>query len=161
MLTKGFASVSNFLLPAYQPESTFVHLGRQHMDGHETDVVAFAQRPEAARLLGNFRTPGGMGRLVLSQGVAWIDRDTRQIIRMRTDLLSPLPEVRLDKETTEIHYAEVHFKEVPQSFWLPRDVVVTVEWNGKMLRNQHRYSDFHLYNVQSKIIVSPEPGQQP
>ncbi len=161
MLTKGFASVSNVFLPAYQPDSTFVYLGRQHMEGHETDVVVFAQRPEAARLLGSFTASNRTSVEVLSQGVAWIDRNTHQIIRMRTDLLSPRAEARLDRETTEIHYAEVRFQEVPVTLWLPRDVAVTVECNGKLLRNQHSYSDFHLYNVHSKIIVSPEPGQEP
>jgi len=55
--------------------------------------------------------------------------------------------VRLERETTEIHFDEVHFKEIPSALWLPREVVVTVEWKGKTFRNQHEYSDFKLFNV--------------
>jgi hypothetical protein len=157
MLTKGFASASQYLLPAYQDESTFVYLGRQRMDGHETDVVAFAQRPGVARLPVVFRA-GDVVTLTLCQGVVWIDRSTHQIVRMRTDLLSPATKFRLGRETTEIHYGEVRFQDVPFSSWLPRDVVVTVEWKGKLLRNRHSYSDFHLFNVESKIIATPGPG---
>jgi hypothetical protein len=29
-------------------------------------------------------------------------------------------------------------------------VEVTVDWKGRVLRNQHRYSDFKLFNVEAK-----------
>lgn len=160
MLTSGFASQAQFFLPAYQQESQFAYLGRQRIDGHENYVVAFAQRPEVARLLASFRASGTLA-LTLSQGVAWIDCGTYQINRLRTDLLCPLAKARLDRETTEIRYAEVHFKDAPLSLWLPREVVVTVEWKGKLRRNRHTYSDFHLFSVESKINVSPEPLEGP
>jgi tetratricopeptide (TPR) repeat protein len=160
MLTKGFASAAQFLLPAYQPEATFVYLGRQRVEGRETHVMAFAQRPEIARLMIGFSS-GKTHFWALSQGVIWIDCDTYQIIRLRTDLLSPLVSARLQRETTEIHYSEVHFPGVPFSYWLPREVVVTVDWQGKLRQNRHNYSDFRLFNVQSRIITSPEPGEKP
>jgi tetratricopeptide (TPR) repeat protein len=154
MLTRGFASAPEHFLPAYQAESTFAYLGRQRMDGHETHVVAFAQRPEVARLLVTFRT-GEAGAQALTQGVAWADRDTYQIIRMRTDLLYPIALARLDRVTTDIHYSEVRFQDAALNLWLPRDVVVTVDWNGKLLRNRHSYSDFHLFRVESTIKPAP------
>jgi len=93
--------------------------------------------------------------------VAWIDCKTYQVIRMRTDLLNPVARTRLDRETTEVQYSEVRFKDVPLSFWLPRDVVVTVEWKGKLRRNRHTYSDFHLFSVEAKISAAAEPGKGP
>ena len=154
MLTEGFASTAEYFLPAYQAESTFAHLGGQRMDGHETQVVAFAQRPETSRLLVAFLT-GESGAQALSQGVAWVDRDTFQIIRIRTDLLYPIAWARLNRLSTDIHYSEVQFKDVSLSSWLPRDVVVTVDWRGKLLRNQHSYSDFHVFSVGSTIKPAP------
>jgi len=62
----------------------------------------------------------------------------------------------LSRETTEIHYAEVRFKNASLSLWLPRDVAVTVEWEGKLLRNTHSYSDFMLFNVETKSKVLSE-----
>jgi len=155
MLTRGFASAAEHFLPAYQAESTFAYLGRQRMDVHETDVVAFAQRPEVARLLVACMTGGPGGTKALTQGVAWVDRDTYQIVRMRTDLLFPVAWARLDRLTTDIHYSEVRFKSASLSLWLPRDVVVTVDWNGKLRRNRHSYSDFHLFSVESNIKPAP------
>lgn len=160
MLTQGFASAAQFLLPAYQPEATFVYLGKQRVEGHDTYVMAFAQKPEVARLLTGFRA-GATHFWTLSQGVVWIVCDTYQVIRLRTDLLSPLLDARLERETTEINYSEVHFPGVPVSYWLPREVVVTVDWQGKLRRNRHSYSDFRLFSVESRIITSPEPGEKP
>lgn len=160
MLTRGFASAAVYFLPAYQKEATFAYLGDQRMDGHQTHVIIFAQRPEIARLMGEFKA-GQTAATSLSQGVAWVDRDTSQIIRMRTELLYPIPAARLERETTEIHYMEVNFKDASLSFWLPRDVVVTVDWKGKLLRNRHTYSDFHLFTAKSRIIATPAPPAGP
>ena len=92
-----------------------------------------------------------------SQGLAWVDAANYQIVRLRTDLLRPLPEVRLDKETTEIDFGEEHFKDIAEAFWLPREVTVSVDWNGKIMRNTHAYSDFKLFNVaQSQRIGAPK-----
>jgi tetratricopeptide (TPR) repeat protein len=161
MLTQGFASVSAFLLPAYQGESTFLYLGRQPLEGRGTYVLAFAQRPEVARLRAEFDAGGGRVTPSLSQGIVWVDSETYQIIRMRTDLLYPLVKARLDRESTDIRFAEVNFPEVPLTFWLPRAVVVTVRWNGKLLRNQHSYSHFRLFKAQTRILTAPEPIRGP
>jgi tetratricopeptide (TPR) repeat protein len=149
MLTAGFASASLIFLPAFQSESTFHYLGRQKLDDTETYVVAFAQLPLKTHLEGTF-IHGTTSATTFTRGVAWIDAKNDQIVRLRTDLLKPLPELALKRETTRIVYQEVHFKSSSQGFWLPRQVAVTVEWNGKILHNEHRYSDFKWFGVTTK-----------
>lgn len=149
MLTAGFASASLLFHPAYQAGAAFRYLGRQTIDGHDTDVVAFAQKPDKAKLMGRFNTDEATV-LTLTQGLAWIDPTNYQIVRMRTDLLKAASKVRLERETTEIHFDQVRFKEIPSPLWLPREVVVTVEWKGKTFRNLHEYSDFKLFNVETR-----------
>jgi hypothetical protein len=160
MLTSGFASASLIFHPVYQAESTFRYLGRQKINGRDTLVIAFVQRPGRARLNGLFKI-GETSTPTFSQGLAWVDSESYEIIRMRSDLLKPLPEVRLEKETTEIDFGENHFKSIAEGFWLPREVKVSVDWNGKSLLNKHEYSDFKLFNVgASQQIGKPkELGQ--
>lgn len=164
MVTKGFASLSLVFHPDYQAESAFRYLGAQMIDGHEAEVVAFAQKPKVARLVEFFVTPSKKV-IVLTQGLAWIDSGTQQIIRMRTDLLKPQTRVRLEKQTAEIRFTQVHFKDNPQAFWLPSDVVVTLAFNGAMFRNQHEYSDFRLFLVgaeeKRQPLVPPVDNQNP
>jgi tetratricopeptide (TPR) repeat protein len=164
MLTSGFASFSLFFHPAYQNGAGFRYLGRQTLDGRNLHVIAFAQKPETAQRVERFRSDDGSASILL-QGVAWINPMNFQIVRLRTDLLAPQPNVRLQKQTTEISFRQVSFKEVASTLWLPQQVIVMVDWRGRVYRNQHRYSDFKLFNVDTKEQrkpVSPpaSPGQQ-
>jgi tetratricopeptide (TPR) repeat protein len=163
MLTAGFASVSLLFHPAYQDGAGFRYLGRQSLDGKDLHVIAFAQNPQRARTEERFSTDEGSA-LILLQGLAWIDPTNFQIVRLRTDLLAPQSKVRLQKQTTEIHFKEVSFKEVATAFWLPQEVSVTVDWRGRIYRNWHRYSDFKLFNVETKeerkALSLPAPPDQ-
>jgi tetratricopeptide (TPR) repeat protein len=154
MLTEGFASVSLFFHPAYQNGAGFRYLGRQSLDGKDLHVIAFAQIPKTARATEQFRTSGG-STPILFQGVAWIDPTNFQIVRLRTDLLAPQSKLRLQRQTTEIHFKEVSFKEVATAFWLPQEVSVIVDWRGRTYRNWHRYSDYKLFNVETKEVRKP------
>ncbi len=149
MLTAGFSSVSLLFHPGYQNGAEFRYLGRQALDGREYCVVAFAQRPDTARMTGRFKADDASA-IILLQGLAWIDPTTYQIARLRTDLLAPQSKVRLQRQTTEIQFKEVAFKEVTRAFWLPEEVAVTVDWRGRIYRNLHRYSGFRLFNVDAK-----------
>ena len=149
MLTAGFASVSLFFHPVYQNGAGFRYLGRQSLDGKDLHVIAFAQIPKTARSTERFNTSGG-STLILVQGVAWIDPTNFQILRLRTDLLAPQSEIRLQKQTTEIHFQKVSFKEIATAFWVPQEVSVIVDWKGRVYRNWHRYSDYKLFNVETK-----------
>ncbi len=154
MLTSGFASASLFFHPTYQSQAAFRYLGWQKVDGRDTYVIAFAQQPGKARLTGAFKH-GQISMRTLSQGLAWVDSESYEITRLRTDLLMPLSEVNLERETTEIAFGEVHFKGIAGGFWLPQQVTVTVDWNGKHLRNEHHYSEFQLFNVEA----TDKPGK--
>jgi Flp pilus assembly protein TadD len=160
MLTSGFTSAPLVFHPAYQNGSTFRLLGRQKLNGRDTFVVAYAQEPARSRIYGSFQE-GKIVSVTFKQGMAWIDAENYQIVRLTSDLLKPAPLVRLDKETTEIDFSEVKFKKVPQKFWLPDEVKVTLDWNGRVLRNQHAYSDFLLSNVDAtQKIEKPKDAEK-
>jgi hypothetical protein len=148
MLTSGFASASLVFHPMYQSQADFRYLGRQPVNGRDAYVIAFAQQPAKARLRGTFKS-GQRMMATFSQGLAWIDSQSYQITRIRTDLLKPLPEIKLERQTTVIAFCEVHFKAVATGFWLPQRVIVVVDWNGKYFRNEHRYSEFKVFNVET------------
>jgi tetratricopeptide (TPR) repeat protein len=154
MLTSGFASASLLFHPAYQSGAKFRYLGRQSVNGGTTNVVAFAELPDKAEMIERFNT-NDTSILVVFQGLAWIDAGTDRIVRLRTDLLKPESKVRLERQTTEISYNPVHFRQVESAVWLPSEVAVTVEWAGKTFRNMHRYSDFRLFNANTEEHVKP------
>ncbi len=159
MLTSGFASASLLFHPTYQSQAIFRYLGRQKVEGRNTYVLAFAQQPGKARVYGTFKFRE-IRMMTFTQGLAWIDPESYEIVRLRTDLLVPLPEVKLERQTTEIAFGEVQFKTIGKGFLLPQQVTVTVDWNGKHLQNEHRYSEFKLFNVEAidKVGKAKGPG---
>ncbi len=161
MLTSGFASAALVFHPLYQSQAEFHFLGRQKINGRDTYLVAYAQRPAKAQLTGAFKS-GDTSVTTFSQGLAWIDSQTYQITRLRSDLLKPVQELNLQRETTEIAYGEVHFKDKAAAFWVPQQVTVTVDWSSKHLRNQHRYSEFKLFQVDAtEKVGAPKEVARP
>jgi hypothetical protein len=155
VLTKGFATDAVFFDKAAQSGSAFRYLGQQISHHRIDDVVGFAQNPavpwnaEQAQI-------GQETAAVLVQGVAWIDSDSHQIVRLRTELLAPPPGLDLEKQTTEIEYGAVRFKSVAASLWLPRQVKVTVEVNGRQYQNISSYTNYHLFRVNTKLNFHPQ-----
>ena len=168
MITSGFVSAPLLLHPTYQKESTYRYLGRQKLQGTTAYVVAFAQNPAKARIRGSFSC-GENSESTYVQGLVWIDEQTHNIVHLKTDLLMPLAPVKLNQQTTEIDFREVHFHSLEQKFWLPSEVTVTIDWGGRLLRNKHEYSDFKIFNVEQRnkiglpkeISQSSEPTTQP
>jgi hypothetical protein len=103
-VTSGFALSCVHFSRAIQSDSVFSYVGDETIGKRNTYVVAFAQRPGHATLTVAMR--GRYGGIVhlLVQGVAWLDKDTFQIVRMRTDLLAPRPEIELYRNTTQVTY---------------------------------------------------------
>ena len=63
------------------------------------------------------------------------------------DLLHPIRNISLSRETSEIDYRSYHFLSSPTTFLLPNCVTVSVEWGRKRLRNEHTFSKFQLCKV--------------
>jgi hypothetical protein len=149
LITKGFVSIEAIFHPESRSEAVFRLLGRQRVKGRKTYIVGFAQIPGKARLVGKAEFGGMYYVLTLLQGVAWIDSENYQIIRMYTDLLAPRPDVGLKQESTDLTYEKVQFKTESAPLWLPHQVVVTERLRDQTYRNVHTYSDFRVFKVET------------
>ncbi len=151
-ITSGFALKCIYFLPGLRRESTFRYLGDQTMDGRDTYVVAFAQLPGRSTV--TTHANGKWGTVILLvQGIAWVDRSTFQILRMRTDLLAPRKDIGLEQQTTQLRLDEVQLPSVSQPLWLPSEVKVNAKFGGQYFRNEHRYPEYKLFRVSAKIVT--------
>jgi len=141
-LIQGFALMPMQFHPFHQETAHFRYLGRQVLNNRENYVVAFAQQPEKTELLGSVLVNGAK-IAVAYQGIAWIDPDSFQVARMRTDLLKARPEA--GTETTETQFGEVRLAVVAKAFWLPSDVVVTRRAKDGTVREKHQFSDYKIF----------------
>jgi hypothetical protein len=156
ILTYGFATAPlQHFHPQNRTASRFRHFGRQTVDRQETNVVGFAEIPERYTATTEFVLGGREGRFFV-QGLAWIDPTTYQILRIRTYLLAPRPDVGLEGQTTRIEYSAIQLPETSTAVRLPTKVIVDVWLSHHHFRNVHRYSDFKLFRVESRIGPVPE-----
>jgi len=147
----GFVSMTAHFHPDFQSDSCFRYLGRQVVAGQSAYVVSFSQRPEAARHT-SLVVFTNKTATIFVQGIAWLDPVTFNVLRLRTDLQHPETTVGLLKETTEVEYSEVRFPQGGKKLWLPRQVSVSGQLGRYAFRNRHHYSDYRLFNVQSRIL---------
>ena len=152
--SQGFATSWVHFYPLNRPQATFRYLGEQKMNGQRTLVLAFAQKPQSVLSPALFRSQGKVVPMFL-QGVAWVNASDFRILRLRTDLLSPLPEVSLHRLTADIRFVQTRIEEVPSVLWLPRDVMVTSEVGEATLREDHLYSEYRLFRAKSRVVLNP------
>ncbi|MGO8731974.1 MAG: hypothetical protein ACLQVM_04170 [Terriglobia bacterium] len=148
VVTSGFVSLISHFRPVYQGDSRFRYLGRELVKGLNTYVLAFAQRPGVARQAEYVKFSDKAG-FVLVQGVAWIDPVSFRVLRLRTEIQQPELNVGLSKETTEVEYSRVTFKQGLKTLWLPREVTVSGQLGQYVFSNQHRYSQYRFFIVEA------------
>ncbi len=151
LVTSGYALSCISFSTVAQSQSKFRYLGQEKINLRGTYVLGFAQRPGEATFLVTMKGTGGTDVDMLTQGILWVDKNTFQIIPMRSDLLAPRAEIRLDQLTTEVTFGEVQLQDVPNPLWLPRDVEVSMEIDKQKFRNVHHYTNYRRYRVSVKI----------
>ena len=151
LVTAGYALSCISFSTITQSQSDFRYLGDQKMGTRDAFVLAFAQRPDDATFKTVMRGTGGNDVDLLTQGILWIDKDNFQILRMRSDLLAPNKELRLEQATTDVKFGPVQLQNTPTPLWLPNDVHVFIEIANEKYHNLHHYSNYRRYQVAVKI----------
>jgi hypothetical protein len=159
ILTSGFAFLCDYLRFEHQPGSRFRYLGRAGF-GNGAYVMAFAQKPEQANYLVSYLDPLTHTQTrYLVQGFIWLQPDGYQIIRMLTRSIISAGAVQY--QATDAHYWKIQFEGVPNSFWLPHEVTVDLKVRGNLYRNQHQYSDYKLFDIQTDYTIPPPETPSP
>ena len=151
--SQGFVNSWVHFYPPNRYQSDFRYLGEQKMDGHQTHVVSFAQKPGSLRVPATIEYANKTYPMYL-QGIAWVDASDYRIVRLRTDILFPPPGVPLRQFTAETSFEEVLLAEVSTALWLPRQVVVTSNVDGLVSKESHMYSAYRLFRAKSKLILN-------
>jgi hypothetical protein len=147
----GFGYMWLLFLPQNMLQSSYRFLGQQKMYGHETYVVAFAQSPDRVRVPGEI-TLFGTAYPLLYQGIAWIDQATFRIVRLRTDILAPLPRIEVPWLSSDLEFSEVRIPEQNLSLWLPHQVEVMWRQGDQIIGELHLYTKYRLYHATARML---------
>jgi tetratricopeptide (TPR) repeat protein len=129
--------------------------GLAHWNGRLAWQVHFRQRPDKPITDRVYRFgESGVAHPVALKGRAWIAADTFEIVRLETDLVAPLPEIRLVADHTIVEYGAVHFSKGNIDLWLPKTAEVFNELKGRRIHRRHSFGDFMLFSVDDRQKIN-------
>ncbi|HMK23548.1 MAG TPA: hypothetical protein VK466_14525, partial [Terriglobales bacterium] len=133
--------------------------GQTHVLGSPAWQIHFEESATANQPFQAIRIGGSM-YLPRLKGRAWISGDRYEVLRMETDLVSPLPQVDFNLEHLVINYAPVEFKSHSVRLWVPASTALYVAYRGHRYERVHTFNNFQLFSVDSDQAVK-EPPQSP
>ncbi len=125
--------------------------------------VHFKQRTDKPNTVKRYRVGAdGPSYPVALKGRAWISADNYQIVRLETDLVAPVPQIRLVADHSDIEYGPVKFAKSDVKMWLPQSADVYFDWKGRRIHRRHSFSNYLLFAVDDKQKISvPKVDQAP
>ncbi len=161
VITSGLPALVMVFHPFYAGNYDMTCEGLTRWNGAPAWQVHFRQRPDKPMANRGFRM-GTMGPSYPAalKGRAWIAADTYQILRMETDLMKPLPQIRLVAEHTAIEYASVNFREGNVNLWLPQTAEVYFDWNRRRVHRRHTFRNYMLFAVDENERIKKPKGAE-
>ena len=129
--------------------------GLAQWNGKPAWQVHFRQRPDKPNTIRAYKFgENGPSYAVALRGRAWIAADSYQIVRMETDLVAKLPEIKLLADHTLVDYGPVRFKNRSVEMWLPQVAEVYFDWRGQRVHRRHSFDNYMLFSVDEKQKIS-------
>ncbi len=140
-------------------EMTCEGLGR--WNGGPAWQVHFRQKLDKPNTMRGYRLGvNGPSYPVAMKGRAWILADSFQVARLETDLVAPVPQIRLLADHTEIEYGPVRFRNRNVEMWLPQSAEVYFDWKGRRIHRRHSFSNYLLFAVDDRQHISMPKMEQ-
>ena len=164
IVTNGLPALVLVFHPYYAPNYEMTCEGLARANNELAWQIHFRQRPGKPNAIKSYQFGmNGPSYAVALKGRAWISADTYQIIRMETDIVAPVPQIRLLAEHTAIEYGPVKFRQADVTLWLPQSAEVYLAWQGRQMHRRHSFSNYLLFGIdeQQRIAAPKEAAASP
>jgi tetratricopeptide (TPR) repeat protein len=133
-------------------------LSRSHAGvGGRTWQMHFRQRADRPSHIRGYEVGRVFYPLPL-RGRAWIAADSFQVVGLETDIVAPIPAIRLKVEHIFIEYAPVKFRKGNQELWLPDSAEVFFDFHGHRMHRRHSFRNYMVFSVdETQKISEPKP----
>jgi tetratricopeptide (TPR) repeat protein len=159
--TIGLPTLALVFHPYYQEKYEYSCEGLGSWRDKPAWVVHFQQRTDRNSETLVYRV-GGKSFPVRLKGRAWIDTQSSQIVAMESDLMRPVPEIRLLRDHQLIEYGPVDFRNNTMQLWLPKSADWYCSLSGQRYHRRHSFSQFLLFSVDdSQKITKPKEPIEP
>jgi hypothetical protein len=146
----GMAALALIFHPTHLGSFDFRCEGLSELRGSPAWQVHFEQRAGPTHAFQALRI-GRSLYLPRMKGRAWIATDSYAVLRIETDLVSPIPQIDLQLEHQVIVYAPVEFQKRHVRLWLPERTSLYIAHRGHRYVRVHSFSQFQLFAVDVAI----------
>lgn len=157
--SSGFATLALVFHPKMRDGFDMACEGLGELRGQPTWLVHFKQREDRPAQMHDYRVGGELYSLKL-KGRAWITADKFQIVRMESELVTPVPEIRLAGEHQVVEYGPVPFTKRKVQLWLPQSAEIYLDFRRHRYYRKHSFDHYMLFAVDADEKPKP-PAPQP
>jgi len=133
--------------------------GLGELRGQPTWMVHFKQREDRPAQMHDYRVGGELYSLKL-KGRAWITADKFQIVRIESELVNPVPQIRLAGEHQVVEYGPVPFTKKKVQLWLPQSAEIYLDFRRHRYYRKHSFDHYMLFAVdadEKRKVPATEP----
>jgi tetratricopeptide (TPR) repeat protein len=157
--TSGLPALVLILHPSYVQNFAVTCEGLARFKGGPAWQLHLRQRPDKPNVIRTYKIGSeGPAFPVALKGRAWIAADSFQIVRLETDLIDPLPDIRLVADHAAIEYGPVHFQSRNLDMWLPQHAEIHYDWRGRRTHRRHSFRNYLLFSVDDNQRISAPKG---
>ena len=144
--TPGLTALALIFHPERISEFEMVCEGLGSWNGQATWLVHFRQRPDKANHSQSVNFANAAVPVDI-KGRAWISASNYQIVRLESDLVSPIRNIQLLTEHQVVEYKPIQFKKANTVVWLPSEADVYMDFLHQRFHRHFSYSHHILYSV--------------
>jgi tetratricopeptide (TPR) repeat protein len=159
--SSGFATLALVFHPKMRDGFEMVCEGLGELRGQPTWLVHFQQREDRPAQMHDYRVGGQLYSLKL-KGRAWINASKFQIVRMESELVSPVPQIRLAGEHQVVEYGPVPFTARNVQLWLPQSAEIYLDFRRHRYYRKHSFDHYMLFAVdadEKHKLPASQPSQ--
>jgi tetratricopeptide (TPR) repeat protein len=161
LIDTGSAIFALIFHPTHVASFNFRCEGMTQVQGASAWQLRFEEAPDTNQSFQAIRIGGAM-YLPRLKGRAWVASDRFEVLRMETDLVSPIPQIDFNLEHLVINYAPVEFKSRSVRLWVPASTALYIAYRGHRYERVHTFNNFHLFSVDSdQKFKEPETTPSP
>ena len=144
--SSGFATLALVFHPTLRDNFEMVCEGLGDWKGQATWLVHFRQRDDRPARIHDYKV-GSTIRSLKLKGRAWISADKFKIVRIESELVSPVPELRLAGEHQVVEYGPVPFTKKNVQLWLPQSAELYLDFRRHRYYRKHSFDHYMLFSV--------------
>lgn len=144
--SSGFATLALVFHPKMRDSFEMTCEGLGELRGQPTWLVHFKQRDDRPAQMHDYRVGGSLYSLKL-KGRAWITAGKFQIVRIESELVNPVPEIRLAGEHQVVEYGPVPFAKKKVELWLPQSAEIYLDFRRHRYYRKHSFDHYMLFAV--------------